>query len=70
MEYSIGISVMALTPRKDSASDFINPHEPMRELILGRKILQTASIGVFQFQDAQDMEQIEHPSDDTLGSST
>lgn len=69
-EYRTGTSVMALTPRKDSANNFINPHEPMRELILGRKILQTASIGVFQFQYAQDMAEFEYHSDDTLGSST
>jgi len=54
-EYRMGSSVMALIPRRESVHDAINQHEPMLELILGRKILQTTSVCVFQFQDASEL---------------
>ncbi len=54
-EYRMGTSVMALIPRRESAHDAIYQHEPMLELILGRKILQTSSVSVFQFQYASEL---------------
>jgi hypothetical protein len=69
-EYRMGASVMALTPRRESALDAINQHESMLELILGRKILQTASICVFQFQDAREIAELEETTDNTLGTAT
>ena len=69
-EYRMGASVMALTPRRESAHDSINQHEPMLELILGRKILQTASICVFQFQDAHEIALFESNIDNPQGTTT
>jgi len=69
-EYRMGAAVMALTPRRESAHDTINQHEPMLELILGRKILQTASICVFQFQDARELAVFESNIDNTPGTAT
>ncbi len=54
-DYRTGASVMVLLPLVGSTSDSINQHEPMREYILGSKILQSASICVFQFSDARDL---------------
>jgi len=42
----------------------------MLELILGRKILQTASICIFQFQDARELAVFESNIDNTLGTAT
>lgn len=61
----MGASVMALTPRRESPHDAINQHEPMLELILGRKILQTTSICVFQFQNARELAVLEQKLDNT-----
>ncbi len=69
-EYRMGASVMALTPRRESAQDAFNQHEPMLELILGRKILQTASICVFQFQDVRDTAVLETNTDNAPGTAT
>ncbi len=69
-EYRMGAVVMALTPHHELEQDKINQHEPMLELILGRKILQTASICIFQFQDARELAVFESNIDNTLGTAT
>ncbi len=69
-EYRTGASIMILTPRRESEQDAVNQHEPMLELILGRKIMQTASFCVYQFQDARDIAVLESNIDNIPGNAT
>lgn len=69
-EYRMGASIMVLVPRTMAEHDVTNQHEPMLELILGRKVLQTTSICVFQFQDTRDIVAHKPDFDDTLGNAT
>jgi hypothetical protein len=65
-EYRLGSSVMALVQQREPASNTRAQNFPMLELSLGHKVLQTASVCVFQFQDARTMAAIDLSSDEIL----
>lgn len=53
-EYRIGASIMASLPLGASNQEAMEQNESMQEYILAHKILQTASICVFQFKDLRE----------------